>query len=245
MLFHYCLIMIVVVIFMKMVVPAQFTQTNLTFYMTWLTLLLIFANLRLGSFPAGCTRLTDETKVQLLFAFKSFIIVWCILVYTEGAVEQFFGMDIEGHHNMLVKRFNQVLALGGNKVNIMVEFTYMVYALAAAVLGFLIVKPSISYAFYFFFMSRTADSASNSRFLETQSEGKRFTFGQLIKLNYVNFLSPIFVSLLFMNELTGSVATQTLGLGEYSWQIIRMMIILCVIALRFLTFREELQFQFD
>ena len=167
--------------------------------------------------------------------------MWCILVYTEGAVEQFFGMDIEVHHNLLVKRFNQVLALGGNKVNIMVEFTYMVYALAAAVLGFLIVKPSISYAFYFFFMSRTADT-TNSKFMETKSEGKRFTFGQLIKLNYLNFLAPIFVSLLFMNELTGSVVTQNLGISEYSWQIIRMMIILCVIALRFLTFREELQF---
>ena len=178
-----------------------------------------------------------------MFAFKSFILVWCVLVYSEGVVEQFFGMDIEGHHNMFVKRLNQVLALGGNKVNIMVEFTYMIYALAAAILGFLLVKPSISYAFYFFFMSRTADSASN--YLETQSEGKRFTFGQLIKLNYVNFLAPIFVSLLFMNELTGSIFTQTLGLSEYSWQIIRLMIVLCVIALRFLTFREELQFQFD
>ena len=69
------------------------------------------------------------------------------------------------------------MALGGNKVNIMVEFTYMVYALAAAVIGFLIVKPNISYAFYFFVMTRTASKDGSNRYLETQSEGKRFTFG--------------------------------------------------------------------
>ena len=74
--------------------------------MASLTLMLILANLRKGAFPGGCTRLTDEAKVQVLFAFKSFIIVWCVLVYSEGAVEQFFGMDILGHHEQLVKRVN-------------------------------------------------------------------------------------------------------------------------------------------
>ena len=245
MLFHYCIIMIFIVILMKLFVPAQFTQTNLTFYMTGLTLMLVLANLRIGTFPAGCTRLTDEAKVQILFAFKSFITVWCVLVYSEGVVEQFFGMDIEGHHNLLVKRLNQVMALGGNKVNIMVEFTYMIYALAAAIIGFLIVKPNISFAFYFFVMTRTASKDGTNRYLETQSEGKRFTFGQVIKLLYVNLLAPLFVSLLFMHELTGSFFTQTLGLGEYSWQMIRIMVIMCVVAVRFLTYREELQFQFD
>ena len=63
MLFHYCILMIFVVLIMKLVVPAEFTQTNLTFYMASLTLLLILANLRKNAFPGGCTRLTDETKV--------------------------------------------------------------------------------------------------------------------------------------------------------------------------------------
>jgi len=132
------------------------------------------------------------------------------------------------------------MALSGNKVNIMVEFTYMVYALSAAIISFLIVKTNINYAFYFFVMTRTASKDGTNRYLETQSEGKRFSFGQLIKLLYANLLAPLFVSLLFMNELTGGFVTQTIGLSELSWQIIRMTIVLCMLFLRFLTFREEL-----
>ena len=94
MLFHYCLMMIVIVTLMKLFIPSDFTQTNLTFYMSTLSLALILSYLRKGAFPAGITRLTDETKVQLLFAIKSFIMVWCALCYSEGAVEQFFGMNI-------------------------------------------------------------------------------------------------------------------------------------------------------
>jgi len=63
MMFHYCILMILVVIIMKLFVPAQFTQTNLTYYMALLTLMLVCANLRKGAFPGGCTRLTDEAKV--------------------------------------------------------------------------------------------------------------------------------------------------------------------------------------
>ena len=68
------------------------------------------------------------------------------------------------------------MALGGNKVNIMVEFTYMVYGLSAGILGFLLVKPNINYAFYLFVMTRTAAKDGTNRYLETQSEGKRFSF---------------------------------------------------------------------
>ena len=65
-------------------------------------------------------------------------------------------MDIQGHHDAFVRRINQLFALGGNKVNIAVEFTYMVYGIAAGVLSFLLVKPNINFAFYFFVMTRTA-----------------------------------------------------------------------------------------
>ena len=63
MLFHYCVLMTFVIIVMKLFVPLEFTQTNLTFYMATITLALILANLRKNAFPAGCTKLTDETKV--------------------------------------------------------------------------------------------------------------------------------------------------------------------------------------
>lgn len=98
MLFHYCLGTFFAFILTKILLPDNLTQTNLTFYMFMITLMLVLSNLRKGSFPAGLRKLTDETKVQLLFAIKSFILVWCTLVYSEGAVEQFLGIKIADHH---------------------------------------------------------------------------------------------------------------------------------------------------
>lgn len=217
MLFHYCLCMFVPVLLMKMLLPGDLTQTNLTFYMTMITLMLVLSNLRKGSFPAGYTRLTDETKVQLLFAFKSFIIVWCALVYSDGAVEQFLGLDIAGHHTMLVRKVNQIFALGGNKINLAPEFTYSLFGLSAAALSFLVVKQNVNFAFYFFVTTRTASKESSSAYLETKSEGKRFTFKQLVQMLYVNFLAPLFVTFLYLHEVSGSVVMSVLGISELSW----------------------------
>lgn len=122
----------------------------------------------------------------------------------------------------------------------MVEFTYMIYGIAAGVLSFLLVKPNINFAYYFFVMTRTASKDGSNAYLESKSEGHRFNFRQLIKILYANLLAPIFVALLFMNELTGSWVTGMIGFSDLSWQIIRLMLVLSAIALRFLIFREEL-----
>ena len=98
MLFHYSVLLLLCLLFMKSVVPQDLTQTNLTFYMAGITLTLVLSNLRHGCFPAGFKKLTDETKMQMLFAFKTFIIVWCGFVYSEGGLEQFLGLDIQQHH---------------------------------------------------------------------------------------------------------------------------------------------------
>ena len=190
----------------------------------------------------GWTNLTDETKVQLLFALKSFILVWCAFVYSDGAVEQFFGLDVQGHHEMFIKKLNQIFALGGNKIAVTVEFTYCVYGLVAGCLSFLLVKQNVNFAFYFFVMTRTASKDGTNRYLETKSEGHRFSFKQLVKLLYANLMAPVFVAVLFMHELTGSLVMSTLGLSDLSWQVIRLLLVLAAITLRFLIFREELQF---
>lgn len=182
-----------------------------------ISLMLILANLRKGSFPAGYTRLTDETKVQLLFAIKSFIIVWCAFVYSEGAVEQFLGLDIAGHHNMLVRKVNQVFALGGNKISLAPEFTYSIFGLSAATLSFLTVKQSINFAFYFFVQTRTISKEGSNAYLEAKSEGKRFSFKQLVQMIYLNFLTPLFVTFLYLHEVSGSVVMSLFGISELSW----------------------------
>lgn len=146
---------------------------------------------------------------------------------------------------MLVKKANQVFALGGNKISLAPEFTYSMYGLAAAALSFLTVKQSINFAFYFFVTTRTASKDGTNQYLEAKSEGKRFSFKQLVKILYANFLAPLLVTFLFIHEVSGSVIVSTLGISELAWQIIRLLLILGLASLRLLIFREELQFQFD
>ena len=62
---------------------------------------------------------------------------------------------------------------------------------------------------------------------------------------YANLLAPVLVIMLFMHEVTGSFMVDTLGLDLMGWYIVRIVLVLCVVTLRFMIFREELQFQFD
>lgn len=94
-------------------------------------------------------------------------------------------------------------------------------------------------------MTRTASKDGTNKYLETQSEGKRYSFDKLIKMLYANLLAPVVVVLLFTHEVTGTFIVDSLGLDKMNWYIIRIVLVLCVVTLRFSIFREELQFQFD
>ena len=95
MLFYYVLVMFVLMGTFKCILPDQYTQTNLTYYMSMITLMLIWTNLGKNSFPAGYFRLSDESKMQLLFAFKTFFLLWALFSYTDGAFATFLGLNIE------------------------------------------------------------------------------------------------------------------------------------------------------
>ena len=54
--------------------------------------------LLMGTFTTGF-KLQDETKVQFLFSLKTFLIMWALLTYTNGAVSSFIGLKhIESGH---------------------------------------------------------------------------------------------------------------------------------------------------
>ena len=140
MLFYYVLVMFVMMGTAKMLLPEHLTQTNLTFYMAIMCLMLIWTNLGKKSFPTGYLRLTDETKVQVLFAVKTFFVVWALLTYTDGSVAKFLGLEIEKNHYEMNKRLNQIVALGGNEITIAPEFAFTFYAGFASLLSFTLVK---------------------------------------------------------------------------------------------------------
>ena len=137
------------------------------------------------------------------------------------------------------------MALGGNEVHIAPEFTYTLLAGFAAMMSFILVKQNVNFAFYFFVFNRSASGRHSSAFLETKEEGKYFTFGNLMKLLYLNFLGPIIIVILFVYELSGSIVVDKLGASKEVWEILRLFIVIGFVAAKTVVFREEMQFQFD
>lgn len=96
--FLYMLFMIVVIMFvmmslLKVIYPeGPLTDTNLTFYLTILAILLYCAQLGKDSFKNGYFSYSDETKVRLLYSTKSFIVVWLLTSYT--SFPNYLGFDL-------------------------------------------------------------------------------------------------------------------------------------------------------
>jgi len=100
MLFHIVVVMFVFMSLLKIVaIEAPLANTNLTFYLIILVLMMLFAQLNKDSFKLGYFKYSDETKVRLLYAVKSFITVWVLTNYT--SFPSLLGFDLlKIHHNM-------------------------------------------------------------------------------------------------------------------------------------------------
>ncbi len=55
-------------------------------------------------FALGWFKYTDETKVQILFAIKSFIVVWCLYCYS--SVPTMVGINIDTAHQEMNHKLN-------------------------------------------------------------------------------------------------------------------------------------------
>lgn len=73
-------------------------ETNLVLYLAILVIVITAQNLNKDAFANGYRKLTDETKVSLLFAAKTFVLVWILLAYTDGAAAAFVGIDVDKAH---------------------------------------------------------------------------------------------------------------------------------------------------
>lgn len=89
-------------------------------------------------------------------------------------------------------------------------------------------------------MTRVASKTSNAGYLEAKSEGRRFNFKTLVRLLYLQFFAPIIITFLFMQELTGSLVVQYVGIEQETWEVTRLGFVLLFMVIRHLTFREEL-----
>jgi hypothetical protein len=115
-------------------------------------------------------------------------------------------------------------------------------ALLAAFISFCIVRNNITFAFYFFVTSRTANQTPPEVMDQTEP-GQRYSFKMQMRLMHLNFLTPILIVLLYCDELTGSNFTGVMSLE--TWHLARVLPVFLLAMLRVITFKEELQFQFD
>lgn len=84
MLFGVIMVLFALVLHLKLFFPSMI-ETNLVLYLTFTVILIAVQNLNKDAFVHGYFKYSDETKVSLLFAVKTFIIVWIMLAYTDGA----------------------------------------------------------------------------------------------------------------------------------------------------------------
>ena len=136
----------------------KLAETNLTFYLAVFTLLYYWQILCRNTFKTGWFTFNDETKVQLLYSLKSFVVVWALFTYTEGSASSFLGLDLEKNHQVMVERANRVFALSGGRLELAPEYSNCVLALLAALISFAVVKINVNFAFYFFVINRTASN---------------------------------------------------------------------------------------
>jgi hypothetical protein len=75
-------------------VAGESISMNLTFYLGVFTIAYYWSMLSKGLFKTGWN-LSDEAKVQVLFALKSFVMVWAAFTYSEGGFSSFIGLKVD------------------------------------------------------------------------------------------------------------------------------------------------------
>lgn len=105
---------------------------------------------------------------------------------------------------------NTIAALGGSHLTITPEFTYSLIALLAGITTFVMTKVNVNFAFYFFVINRAANGSSEAQ--EINPKGHSFKLNSLIKLLYLTFLAPVFITLMFVHELSGKILVENVGI---------------------------------
>jgi hypothetical protein len=107
---------------------------NLTFYMMLFLLMMSIIHLMKNTFNLGYFNFSDETKMELLVAAKSFFTVFVLLKFYGSS--SFFDSNLEKAHDNTLERVNKTLELFGGRLDLPHEFSYSLFASLAAVISF-------------------------------------------------------------------------------------------------------------
>jgi hypothetical protein len=127
-------------------------ETNVVFLMIVFLIFMAFMNLSKHAFSKGLSNISDETKVEALFASKAWVVTF-VFLSTYGS-STFFDFDLEKAHNETLKRINQTTSLFGGNFNLPVGFTYFILATFASLLSFATTRLNIRFAYYFYVLSK-------------------------------------------------------------------------------------------
>ncbi len=231
--FMLCIITLVqftVTAILRLLVPST-TPSNIVFYLMLFTIVLALMNLSKNKQLCRCS---DQTKVELLVSLKSFFIIFICLSYFESTL--FFDTNIEKAHIQVQQKVNDILFLFDGRVTLPYQFTYALIGSLAALITFPFVKLHISYAYYFCMMSRPALSQKISSTIE-QNRTQR-------TIMYLNIVMPLIVCIMFLQPLLESMVVGPF-ISVSMFKVLRMLVVLVAIGLRMMSFREEVQFEFN
>jgi hypothetical protein len=238
MLFTVILVLFAITQTVKVFLP-QLMETNVVFLMIVFVLLMAFMHLTRNTFKKGIMEMSDETKVEALFAVKAWIITF-VFLSTYGSTT-FFDFNMEKAHNETLERINQTAGLYGGKFSLPVGFTYSIMGTFAALISFATTRLNIRFAYYFYVLSKNRAQLLASK-VDTLPEYK--TYKRHLTLMTINLFSPLIVSLLYISPLVESLLVPSL-LSSAVYDLLRVAFVISAIALRTLTFREEIQFHFN
>jgi hypothetical protein len=122
------------------------------FLMMVFVLFMALMHLTRDAFKKGLMHTSDETKVELLFAVKAWVVSF-VFLSTYGS-QTFFDFNMEKAHAETLERVNQTAGLFGGKFSLPTAFTYAIMATFAALISFATTRLNIRFAYYFYVLSK-------------------------------------------------------------------------------------------
>jgi hypothetical protein len=144
-----------------------------------------------NTFNLGYFRFTDETKMELLVAFKAFFSVFALLKYYGSTT--FFDSNLEKAHDKMLERVNKTMELFGGRLDLPHEFSYSVLATFAGLISFSTVRLSIRFSYYFYMLNKNRPAVMA---IKKGEELRRYRI--LLYSMFVNLLSPFVIVLLYV-----------------------------------------------
>lgn len=217
---------------LKFFVPEEVTSNFLYYAMIIILILSMYYLIKQNTYPF---EFSDENKILLTFAFKTFILSYMIL----GYFGNYFDFKVEQGVKELQLRTDQILKVVGARYIYSYDTFYIGLSFLASLQSLTIVHIGIKYSYNFFYLNKqnpTSDEEDDPQVTRQVSIYKT--------MMAVNFFTPIFAIFLFIPALSKSLVVPD-AMSERSFELARTIILMLIIILKASMFFYELQFNFN